>query len=282
MNGIVRLLTHFRNNCTTLKFAQAFALMNFRLCLALAVILLLNSGQVAMAAGGYHVEALLFFQPLDAQENGDEAWPDAPINFWQLEPNLLRREISPTKQATADAADRPFIRVAAKTLLGANKKLKSKPGYRVQQLAAWELPPLRKAASPMVSITGPTQTPAAPAPQSPDTPPSITTAEGGIQTYILGNFLYLLVDICRTVREPGSPSAETGTWVAGTLDVSRDVRFCIREKRRIKLGELNYFDHPGMGLLVRVDRAENFERPKTQPPVTADATTDSTSKSTGQ
>jgi len=257
--------------------------MNFRLCLALAVILLLNCGQVAMATGGYHVEALLFFQPLHAQENGDEAWPDAPINFWQLEPNLLRREISPTKQATADAADRPFIRVAAQTLLAANKKLQAKPGYRVQQLAAWELPPLRKAASPMVSIiSSPTQTSAAPAPPSPDTPPSITTPERGIQTYILGNFLYLSVDICRTVRVPGSPSAKTSARVAETLDVPRNVRFCIREKRRIKLGELNYFDHPGMGLLIRVDRAENFERPKTPPPVTTDATTDSTSKSTGQ
>jgi len=237
----------------------------------LASILLLAPVNAILAAGGYHVEALLFARPLNAQERDNETWPAAANRFWLPEPGLLHREIG-----TASGPDQQpsYRRVQARTLLKHRSRLVGNPKYQVLQLSAWELPPLKKARSPVIPLFASDNRPATTAVTSASVAESRITprtpVDGGIQTYILGNFLYLLVDICRS----------TAIDIASTnpQPTTTTVRFCIKEKRRIKLGELNYFDHPGMGLLVRVDRAVNF----TLPAPAAIPTNPAVVKSTGE
>jgi len=228
--------------------------MKYRLFLFFVLALLLVPGQVTLAAGGYHVEALLFSQPLNAEENGNEAWPPVQPNFWQPESGLVQSELTPAQQPVKNPADLPYARVHAKTLLATSARLKNDSRYRVLQLAAWELPHLKKAQSPEVSLAA----------TEASLPASISAPDGGIKTYILGNFLYLKVAICRSVPMPLTPSQDSTTMESTLPTTPRQVRFCIREQRRIKLGDVNYFDHPGMGLLVRVDRAVDFELPVTR------------------
>lgn len=58
----------------------------------------------------------------------------------------------------------------------------------------------------------------------------------------------------------GEPSANTGTRnIARGPDGSAMLSYPFRQHRRMRSGELHYLDHPVLGLLIRVDRAEEEE-----------------------
>ncbi len=240
-------------------------------------ILSLSFSQTVFAAGGYHVEALLFSQTLNAQENGNEVWPEEKINFWQSELNPLRREINKSSTITSKDHVR-FLRVPTTSLVSASTLLTRNAHYGVLKFLAWELPPLKKAQSPVVPLSTPNTSTGLDAANSATTLSITPEITGGIKTYTLGNFLYLQINLCRTVPNPASTTITATTqatdYSTPSLNTSHriaNVRFCIQEKRRIKLGQLNYFDHPGMGLLVRVDRAEQFVLPETPKPAAINA-----------
>ena len=41
----------------------------------------------------------------------------------------------------------------------------------------------------------------------------------------------------------------------GSLDIDETITEFIDEDRRVKNSEINYFDHPNMGLIIKIDKS---------------------------
>lgn len=121
-------------------------------------------------------------------------------------------------------------------------KLNASPAYRVLFHTAWKQAVLDAAATKGIRLTnGRTIT-------ANDT----TTVDevDGITTLSAGRFLHLNVDLVFSKLLPGKINPVLPNESAKEAQIVR--RFQLKEARRIKSKELNYFDHPLFGAIVLV------------------------------
>lgn len=141
--------------------------------------------------------------------------------------------------------------------------LQADPQYRVLQHAAWLQPITGKKAAAVIHIsrlpgaalaTGPDQ-PVIDAPGAGPAAAGTSQLSGTIRIYE-NRLLFVEVDLA--YRDPyGAAQADpAGRYGYGAGVAPHPMTYRINEKRRVKLNELHYLDHPLFGALIRVSRAE--------------------------
>ena len=209
----------------------------------------------------YLVEVIIF-NNLGAISSSGEMWHrESPINF---DPDMYT-----TPEADSDAAippgnpgseilvgevpvgeipdeENPVQYTEIQHLVPHLLKLSSDPAYEVVTHVAWTQPLYEKRESVRVPVTWSPPDPAAPGQPDASIKPSVT---GSIQVF--ENRL-LFVDININNEFP----AEALDFSAGAQLARPPGVYRLQEKRRVKLNELHYFDHPFFGALVRVSRVE--------------------------
>ena len=139
--------------------------------------------------------------------------------------------------------------------------LQADPQYRVLQHAAWLQPIVNKKEAAVINISSLPATIVASSPG--ESTGSVVAANlpllersdvfGSIRIY--ENRL-LFVEAQVSYKEPQTGSA--GRYPAAQVETNhRPLTYNIDEKRRVKLNELHYLDHPFFGVLIRVSRWEN-------------------------
>ncbi|MCG8370107.1 MAG: peptidoglycan binding protein CsiV, partial [Proteobacteria bacterium] len=86
----------------------------------------------------------------------------------------------------------------------------------------------------------------------------------GHLTLFLSRFLHLVVDLQleapRTATDRTDRAAASGNYAPvrddGLFDEPAAVYYRIREDRKVRNGELRYYDHPKFGVLAQVNRVE--------------------------
>ncbi|ROR32316.1 CsiV family protein [Inmirania thermothiophila] len=161
-------------------------------------------------------------------------------------------------------------------------RLAAAPGYRVLLHTGWAqrrevTDPVRIAWPPPAAPEAPAEALAQAAPGGPATGEAAAESVAGDGPELLGTVridatgLYLVagVDLLLTEPVPAQPllpPLAADDPLAGLLAVPARERMRIREARRVRIGELHYFDHPRFGILLQV-RAE--DRPLPPPEVPA-------------
>lgn len=203
---------------------------------ALMLGLLLAASGAARAERWYQVE-LVAFERLTVDTAGEVFPAEAEL---AVPPRAVELLDPGTAEAFAEAAA-DALPVAFAPLDGDALELRPvaaalarDPGYRVLRHVGWRQPGFGVDDAPAVhllALAPPVEAPAA-APSAPQAPPAATP--GRVEGFValrVGRYLHLDVELL--LRRPG---------VAAVLS----------EHRRVRLGELHYFDHPLYGLLAAV------------------------------
>ncbi len=201
----------------------------------------------------YRVEAIVFnyLGPIPA---GGEIWHREPrIRFDRqrssrpLNPSAPGYSSSESIDAAANPVEQNPVRFTELSNLAPHlSKLQNDPRYEVVTYTAWIQPLFEKRNSVSVPIRR--------QPKSVQTaygisPPIRVPLSGSIQ--IFGDrLLFVDVDITNEYFE------ESSAYSTAAPPNRPPGEYNLREKRRVKLNELHYFDHPFFGLLIRVSRYE--------------------------
>lgn len=204
----------------------------------------------------YLVEVVIF-NNLGNISSGGELWHrESPIDF---DPDMYATmaedsdtTISPGNSIPETRADEipvdenPIQYTVLKDLAPHLLKLSSDPKYDVVTHVAWTQPLYEKRESARVPVTLSPAGPVAPGQPYISINPPVT---GSIQVF--ENRL-LFVDIDITNEFP----AEVPDFSEGSSLARPPGTYRLQEKRRVKLNEIHYFDHPFFGALIRVSRVE--------------------------
>jgi len=204
----------------------------------------------APAERRYLVEVIIF-NYRGAISSGGELWQrESQIQFdpdmYATTPEYSVTTTVPENPNPETRADENPVRYTElKHLSPYLQKLSSDPGYELITKIAWTQPLFEKREAVQVPVAAsPPDALASGQPYAPINPP----VTGNIQVY--ENRL-LFVDIDISVEIPTEVPDFSQASSARPPGVYR-----IQEKRRVKLNELHYFDHPFFGALVRVSRVE--------------------------
>ena len=232
--------------------------------------LLLGAAQ-AHAEDWYQVEVALF----------RFTKPDTQGEWWRENPGLPAREqtialvtetIDPEPEAASGplrAQDlRPYHALPGREhrLAGVRRALARSEDYQPLLHVAWRQPGLAQKDVRAVRLSNillqdkaekQADTEATEAGGMPEYTPPVKVFDGAVRLR-KSRFLHLDVDFAwfpETLEQPGlsAPEAEGGR----SRHAADYVR--LRQSRRIKIGQLNYFDHPLFGLIVQVSRLEIAE-----------------------
>lgn len=196
----------------------------------------------APAAARYTVE-LIVFEHLGAARLHDELWAEDP----GLPP--FGEAVEP--EAGASRAFR-LLGPGSHGLNGVWSRLARSEGYRPLLHLAWRQPSLAKRRARPVRVRGAgAPEPASGGGQRPLPQPAV---DGTVLLYA-SRFLHLEADLLyyRGRSEGASPGAAPAPGEDGAGDGFPAV-FRLTQKRRMRLDELHYLDHPLIGVLVRVTR----------------------------
>lgn len=189
----------------------------------LATAVALCAAVPAARAATYAVEVVIFENA--AGDGDDELWrPDLPGDGPSTPAGL-----------PGDISFHPVEGLARQVA-----SLERSSAYRLLQSLAWEqsLAPRRNA--PVIPL-GLRQTGSAAG-----TPSALARLSGSVRVY---GDTYLFIDL-DVVYRAGEGSDTSGTTFGSRYAPS--VRYRIDERRRVKLNEIHYFDHPRFGALVQV------------------------------
>lgn len=206
-----------------------------RLAVALAM-MMLSFG--AYAQQWYHVELVVFerFSGLNAEQ-----WPTmGQVRNGSLSPQMSNNYIQPA---------------AVESLAGVSQKLKNSSNYRVHFHQAWQQPVLSKRSAKGVQISS-----------------TNNLVEGQLKLYRVS---YLHADIDLWFKENGSQtSSNWSSALPEGVDLGGPKNPHLAQIRRVKSGELIYFDHPRLAAILQItpvaapasavsDTPESYSLPET-------------------
>ena len=194
--------------------------------LQMLLLLLLLPGMAAAEPPPHYRVELLVFARIGAGDGG-ERWPQVssrPQPYTALGPG-----------AEADAQPE-----TPRTLEGARQVLLQSGGYRPLLHLAWRQPALDQEQARPVWIAQPSP------PQAGE--PKVE----GTARIMLRRFLHLQLDLVYL------PRGEPEPWA---MDAHQSGIFHLAQRRRVRPGEIHYFDHPRFGVLAVVERAPASEPP---------------------
>lgn len=199
-----------------------------RLVYLFACCMLLASPLVVSAQALYRVE-LIIFEHKGAAGLAAEHWPNDESAL-------------PSFSNAVSLTSSTGLSVSPEKLNDIANKLNASPAYRVLFHTAWKQAVLDAAATKGIRLTnGRTMT-------ANDT--ATVDEVDGITTLSAGRFLHLNLDLVFSKLLPGKINPVLPNESAKEAQIVR--RFQLKEARRIKSKELNYFDHPLFGAIVLV------------------------------
>jgi len=187
---------------------------------------------------GYRIEVILFENTNSGATPEDPGLPELP----PLDPIDLSEGGEAAPEAAQEPAQPPgslFFQPASGFVMSdVADRLRRRSGYRVLVHEAWQQPGYERAVAQPVELTqlsrvrarGETTAPRA-APGPTDLDESQLNASA---TFYRSRYLHLILDV-----RLGNDGARQ-----------------IRERRRMRIGELHYFDAPGLGAVATINRAE--------------------------
>jgi len=190
----------------------------------------------ALADRWYHVELIVF-----SNTNPIGGVIGSASEFLDLEGAIELQ--GPGNSQDPDRGDFQLLNRTAYQLTGVRQKLQSSPNYNPLLHVAWRQPGLYSAKARKVHISSQAQ----PLAQLPEYKPAV---EGSAQLSV-GRFLHLELNLLHRRRAPTriesqqqAPPNPDGTakWVTARL----------RQYRRMRSGQLHYFDHPLFGVLALI------------------------------
>lgn len=195
-------------------------------------------------AAWYQVEVIVF----------EAIAPDADGELWLENPGLPDRsnsiDLVVTSGESAPASGLiPYLAldVSRLRLDGVFRTLKLTREYRPLLHVAWQQSGEGPGSERPVHLQQLREGAAAPAADSGLLEPRDAIIDGTVQLRV-GRFLHVAVDIAYFPRPAGIPDASP---VAVSSEYMR-----MRERRKVLLNDLNYFDHPLFGVLVQVSRLQ--------------------------
>jgi hypothetical protein len=198
-------------------------------------------------AAWYQVEVIVF----------ETINPDADGEFWNGSPGLpdtaysTDLAMSPTDVALPDGGSDliPYFALDASRhrLEGVFHTLRLTREYRPLLHVAWQQPGEGTVAGRQVHIMRLREPAAAPAADAGLSVPVDAIIDGVMQLRV-GRFLHVALDLAYFPRPAAIPGAVP---VAPATEYMR-----MRERRKVLLNDLNYFDHPLFGVLVQVSRLQ--------------------------
>ena len=196
----------------------------------------------------YLVEVILF-NNVGALTDGGEIWHRIPSI--RIEPELAdpqRFTATPTEVADEQGSieDDPVLVAELVELEPLLSRLNADPRYEVVTHIAWTQPLSGQRDSTPVDLK---QTFLERSLSEDSYPNPTISASGNIQVYE-NTLLYVDIDVFNEYL------TEAVDYSVDSLPTRPAGLYQLREKRRVKLNEIHYFDHPFFGALVRVSRVE--------------------------
>jgi hypothetical protein len=210
---------------------------------ALAVAERIPAQELESEPARYRIEVILFEHADGAATPEDPGLPELPP---ELPPELLSEEAAPPDPASPEEdaplagteAALPFYAPAEDLALSdIADRLRRRSGYRVLLHQAWLQPGLDRASAVPVELDRLARSAGGDEPGTPADAGSLADASGQLSAsavFYRSRYLHLALD----------------AGLAGEAD-SR-----IRERRRMRIGELHYFDAPRLGAIATVTRAQ--------------------------
>lgn len=219
-------------------------------CLLGALLLLLGMATPVLAADWYSIEVLVFAERdgMGLQEEAwsrDPGWPDvtAAVDLHGGTGSAQVQALSPSEMTLAAAASQLDRSGRYRTLLVTGWR---QPGYAANQA----LPVRVRNLGASVQIPSPDSTPGA-FHQRPSEP-----AVDGVVRMHRSRYLHVMIDLLY-LRPDAAPAVGEALPLAATTSMdlqdalATPTVFRLSSMRRIRSGELHYFDHPMFGVLLR-------------------------------
>ena len=193
----------------------------------------------------YLVEVIVFNYNGSISAAGEIWHRISPIEY---SPEHFTSEESAVEELSpADELKDPVEYTELKELLPYLSKLVADPRYEVVTFTAWTQPLFEKKSAIRVEL-GPVLDPVLTIDEG--TPFSGPAIEGSLQLFE-NRLLFVDLDLRNEIVNSDSGLLSVDSAQA----IKNSGTFRIQEKRRVKLNEIHYFDHPFFGALVRVSRA---------------------------
>lgn len=220
---------------------------NFRISklLAVAIFSALTGINSAKAADQYTVEVLVFTASnyaFDRNTTGNEIWKEDSKRALS---NIIPQNKS--AKTPKNSKNDPITFNTGKKLTDYLNLLKQNSNYQILKYISWSQPTLSKKRSPKVPFSSARE-------DDNDLPSEIhSDLEGSVKFY-LGSFLQLDLNLTYSPQsdlnlESSDDATKDSTDLHGTMVRGK---YTIREKRRVRIDEINYFDHPMFGVIAMV------------------------------
>ena len=203
--------------------------MNFHATRLSQLIVLLLIGMSAAMARDYQVELIVFEQRPSELGQHERSSIDSSIT------NTRRQRMQVLQQ---QARNFPFAERLRQ--LAAVRATLLQTGHAVLKTASWTQPAALYPAAPLVALGG-----------------AADALHAGFVRIYKTNLIFADLDLQFIYPGDGQPTPSTSAQqVAGAAPdgaaASASQHYFIAEKRRLKFGELHYFDHPGFGAILGV------------------------------
>lgn len=194
----------------------------------------------------YLVEVIVFNYTGPISANGEIWHRTTPIEFTAEDYVSSTTAGEETKANPVDETEGAVEYTELKELLPFLSKLLTDRRYVIVTFTAWTQPLYGKSSAIRVNLVPPVD------PLGSETRSLVRPALGGSIQLFENRLLFVDLDLQNELNigniEPVNVNSTEAEQRYGT--------FRIREKRRVKLNEVHYFDHPLFGALVRVSRAQ--------------------------
>lgn len=188
----------------------------------------------AVAAKDYEVE-LMVFQHMGPDTSENEIWRNS-VPPQKLIQRMLEAEELANSEKITNLTDKQLAHLAS--------RLQASSAYALITHLAWLQSLLPKRQAPLVALRRGVLSNVAPS--------SNSALVGTVRVYG-GHFI--LVELELLLRPSGgtqTPIQNTSDSRFGYYERQFDVRYTLSEKRRLKLNEIHYFDHPMFGAILQV------------------------------
>jgi len=186
----------------------------------------------------YRIEIILFENTNSDATPEDPGLPELPpLDRIDL-PDSVEVAAEAEQQPTQDTGSLSFQPATGFVMSDVADRLRRRSGYRVLMHEAWRQPGYERAVAQPVELAVLSRIRARSDATAPATVTGLDESQlNAIATFYLSRYLHLILDV----------------------SLGNDGARQIQERRRMRIGELHYFDAPGLGAVATINRVETPE-----------------------